>query len=127
MNRKTALLISILLTLLLAYFSSYSHNEASSEYASVSRVIDGDTLELEDGRIIRLLNINSPEKGALNAELSKEFLELFVNSTLEFKFEGNDKYGRSLARIYSQDYLNLKIVELGLASKFLVDDNELKE
>ena len=41
----------------------------------ISRVIDGDTVELEDGRTIRLLNINTPEKGRPFSDEATDFLK----------------------------------------------------
>ena len=63
MKQKHALLLAFLITGLLAsnlYLFSLI-NKPELETAIVARVIDADTLELSDGRKIRLLNINSPE------------------------------------------------------------------
>ena len=54
-------------------------------------------------------------------------MKSFENQTLKFEIIGLDKYKRYLARIYSPEYINLNLVKLGYASKFLVDENELKE
>ena len=35
----------------------------SHEYVVVERVVDGDTLVLDDGRKVRLLQIDAPERG----------------------------------------------------------------
>ena len=37
--------------------------DSSAEGAVVARVIDGDTVELVDGRRVRLVQIDTPEKG----------------------------------------------------------------
>jgi hypothetical protein len=91
------------------------------------RVIDGDTLELNDGRIIRLVNINSPEKNFFNSDLSMNFLRAFVNETLLLEPLEKDLYNRTLGRLYSPEYLNLEIVKLGLSSKAWVQESELSE
>jgi len=110
-------------------FSDKITGNAAREQARVGRVIDGDTLKLEDGRTIRLLNINSPEKGTIGANLSYIFLKSFENQTVEVEIIGTDKYKRSLARIYDQNsvYINMEIVSRGLASKFLVQESELSD
>jgi hypothetical protein len=54
------------------------------------------------------------------------YLKQFLNSSVEIEITGMDKYNRILARVYTPDYLNLKLVKLGLASKFLVDESETK-
>jgi endonuclease YncB( thermonuclease family) len=129
MNKKYALILAFLLAGLViseVYLIKATQPSSSLESVIVSRVIDGDTLKLEDGRTIRLLNINSPEKGTPNAKLSSDFLKLFENKSISIEITGIDKYKRTLARLYAPDYLNLKLVELGLSSKFLVSDSELK-
>jgi len=131
MNKKYAfILASLILFLVLINFLSlttFSIREQKREKVVISRIIDGDTLDLLDGRTIRLLNINSPEKGAFGHNLSTEFLKDFENKTVEIEITGTDKYQRDLARIYAPEYLNLKLVEQGFASKFLVDESELGE
>lgn len=132
MNKKYALIFAFLLAgLLISEFHlinfAATRENSSREQVIISRIVDGDTLKLEDGRTIRLLNINSPEKNVKGSNLSSEFLRQFINKTVQIEITGTDKYDRNLARIYAPDYLNLKIVELGLASKFLVDESELSE
>jgi endonuclease YncB( thermonuclease family) len=132
MIKKHAIILAILITLLVVFdifFISSGSSEAKKEQAVIKRVIDGDTIETADGKTIRLLNINSPEKGSFNAEQAANFLKSFENKTVELEITGTDKYKRSLARIYSleSEYLNLKIVELGLASKFIVQESEIKK
>jgi endonuclease YncB( thermonuclease family) len=128
--KRYALLFAILLAGLIisnAYiFTSFSVKD-SREKVTISRIVDGDTLKLSDGRTVRLLNINSPEKGTRGANLSAEFLRKFENKTIDIDITGTDKYQRILARIYAPDYLNLAIVEQGLASKFLVQESELSD
>lgn len=129
MERKYALIISVILTIIIAsdfYMLKYLAQDDNRESAVLSRVIDGDTIELDDGRVVRLLNINSPEKGQSGSDLSKNFLKSFENQSIELDIVGTDKYMRQLARLYANDYLNLEIVKKGFASKFLVDSSELK-
>ncbi len=131
MNRKYALIFAFLLAGLIIcdvfIFTSFSVKDYNHETALIERVIDGDTLRLSDGRTIRLVNINSPEKGTINANLSTGFLKSFENESVEIEILGTDKYNRYLARIYNPNYINLEIVKKGFASKFLVNENELKE
>ena len=130
MDRKPAFLFSIFITLILfsgVYFSS-SVKKAERKQIVVSRVIDGDTIEASDGTILRLLNINTPEKGKQGYNYSISYLSQFINKSLEIEDLGAEKYGRTLARIYnSEDYINLYLVKEGLAIKFLVDEKEIKD
>lgn len=130
MKIQYALILAFLFTGLIAcnlyLFSNLTSNTGERQTALVARVIDGDTLVLEDGRHIRLSNINSPEKDVSFSVQATSFLKSFENKSIELEILGIDKYSRSLARIYAPDYINLKLVSLGLASKFLVQEDELK-
>src|SRR3989344_101999 len=79
MKKKHAITLSLLITAFLASSIYFFHalnnaNASSKEKVFVSRIIDGDTLQLGDGRTIRLVNINTPEKGELGSGLAKKFL-----------------------------------------------------
>lgn len=129
MNKKRAFLLTILVTLLIAntlYCFSILKGD-KREKVIVGRVIDGDTLELQDGRHVRLLNINSPEKGSIGYNLSLFYLSQFEGKGIEMQDMGPDKYQRTLARLFSPSYINLDLVRQGFVSKFLVDKEELKE
>ena len=128
MEKRHALIFALLITILIATNISIvktisSHK--SLETVKISRIIDGDTLELEDSRKIRLANINAPEKNLPNYNLSINFLQQFLNTTVQLEIIGIEKYGRILGKIYAPDYLNLELVRQGYASKFLVEEKEL--
>lgn len=131
MDRKYALIFAVLIAGLIIsdvyLFTGLASKSSSREKAIISSITDGDTLKLSDGRIVRLLNINAPEKSMPNHEQSRQFLLLLVNKTVDIEITGTDKYNRNLARIYIPEYLNLALVENGLASKFLVEDSELPQ
>ncbi len=132
MKRKHALVLAFIITGLIAsnsYLFSSVRKESSREEVKISRVIDGDTIQLEDGRTIRFLNINSPEKKTSLHNESLKYLKQFENSSVQVQITSSDRYERALARVYSLEnkYLNLEMVEQGLASKFLVDNSELKQ
>ncbi|MEK6844292.1 MAG: thermonuclease family protein [Nanoarchaeota archaeon] len=128
MKRRHAFIFALAITLIMAVnaFLFSIDLSPSREKVKISRIIDGDTLELEDGRKIRFLNINSPEKNQPGHELAIDYLKNYENKTLEIEVTGMDKYDRTLARIYTPDYLNLELVKKGFASKFLVEDSELE-
>lgn len=85
----------------------------SGSDATVARVIDGDTLELGDGRRVRLIGINAPELGhgrAPDQPLARAardlVMELLGSSeqrqpqiTLYFETARRDHYGRWLAHV----------------------------
>jgi len=79
---------------------------ASEDVAVVSKVIDGDTLELAGGDRVRLIGIDTPEFGDGNPEPfaveAKQFTQRMVGGSrvrLQFDRERFDKYGRILATV----------------------------
>lgn len=88
---------------------------------TVSRVIDGDTIELGSGEKIRLICINTPEKNELGYENATEFLKSLVLNKqvrLETDKTDKDKYKRLLRYIYviqdnKEIFVNKEIVQKG--------------
>jgi endonuclease YncB( thermonuclease family) len=127
MDRKIAFFLSAAITLLIAAnFFLLSSFKTSPQLLVIARVIDGDTFELSDGTTIRLKNINTPEKGEKGYAQAKQFLKEFENTSVQLEAEGLDKYGRTLAKVYTSDYINLELVKNGLATKFMLD-SEISE
>ena len=94
MNRdKLILLVLVLMVLAFnyPYLNSFLENAFSDyEYGIVERVIDGDTLSV-NGTSVRLLGINSPEKGEIGYDEAKNFLsEKVLNNEVKLTF-GKDK------------------------------------
>ena len=107
---------------------------ADSTLVQVEKVFDGDTVLLQDGRKIRFLGINSPEvaHGNQPAESGGEQAKLWLQQRLEHKFislegdsEAQDKYGRTLAHVFTQDqqHINLQLVKNGLATVSIFPPN----
>ena len=86
------------------------------EIGVVERVIDGDTI-IVGGESVRLLGINSPERGEQGFEEAKEFLEMILlgkKVELEFGIPKYDKYNRALAYVHRDGAnVNLELVEEG--------------
>ncbi|MGB9608934.1 MAG: thermonuclease family protein [Minisyncoccia bacterium] len=104
--------------------------EINSVYkASVRRVIDGDTIELQDGSRVRYIGINSPESGEpFFSEAKKENENLVLNKEvkLQFDVQTKDKYGRFLAYVWVDNILvNKKLVLEGLAISETIQPNVL--
>jgi len=96
------------------------------EVVFVSRVIDGDTLEVLSGDKIRLLGINTPEKGMANWEEARLFLEgLVLNRSVEFEFKEIDKYGRWLGYVFiGSENINKLILSNGLAHLYVYEEDK---
>ena len=124
MDRKASLIISFFITALIAgNYLFFIDKGIIRERVEIIRVLDGDTVELSDGRHIRLLNINTPEKGLPFSDLAKDFLSNFTY--VELETAGLDKYDRTLGRIYfKEQYLNLEIVRKGMAHTYIVSEDE---
>jgi micrococcal nuclease len=95
---------------------------------TVSRVIDGDTIEIEGGERIRLLGIDTPERGQPLFKESTEFLEKLIKNKpiiLETDIINRDKYGRLLRYIYIGDkFVNLELVKAGYAVTHIILPNK---
>lgn len=100
---------------------------ASASAAWVSNVLDGDTVQLADGRRVRLLGINTPEIQHTNraaeagGNAAKQWLLqkiLHRPVSLVSDVEATDKYGRTLAYVFTQDneLINQQLLEQGLAT-----------
>ena len=91
----------------------------STRSAKVSRVLDGDTIEIESGEQVRYLGINAPESGQpFSTEATRENERLVAGRivNLEFDVQTQDRYGRLLAYIWVGDVLiNKEIVKNGYA------------
>lgn len=94
--------------------------EGSSTWtARCVRVIDGDTIELENGDRVRYIGINCPESdeelGNIATEINRG-LVLGKEVTLEKDVSDTDRYGRILAYVYVDDlFINAYLVENGYA------------
>jgi micrococcal nuclease len=95
---------------------------AGLEQGVVARVIDGDTLVLENNERVRLIGIDTPEKGQRCFEGAKNRLEQLVlgKRVLMVKdVSERDKYGRLVRFVYLDGFfVNLALVEEGFAHAF---------
>lgn len=122
-QKSKIFLIILILSLIIVNYSFFDKSLENflenSETGVVQRVIDGDTVEINN-ESVRLLGINCPEKGEIFSLEAKQFLEeKILNQTVKLKF-GKDKYdiyNRKLAYIYFENKnINLEIVEKGFAN-----------
>jgi len=111
------------------------------ESARVNYVYDGDTLQLEDGRKIRLIGIDTPEVHSRyrvipadiksQGERAKAALQRQLNTAdnhvgLAFGSQRLDRYGRTLAHVFLPDGTNVQawLIEQGLAIAFTTPPSE---
>ena len=91
----------------------------------VTRVIDGDTIELETGERIRYIGMDTPERGEPFFDEATEFNSyLVLNKTIRIQYgkEKLDRYDRTLAYVYvpvgnGEIFVNAWIVQHGWAEE----------
>ena len=113
-KRKLLILSSFLiLSLLFNFFLLYQ----KSELNRVIRVVDGDSFDLKDGRRIRLLSLDAPEKNRCYYVQSRDYLKsLILNNKIYLKDTITDDYGRIIGNIFVGNILiNKKVLEEGNA------------
>jgi len=106
------------------------------ETVAVSQVVDGDTLRLKDGRLVRFIGINTPElarKGNPAEPLAKkarQMLESIIEKSsrtvgLRFGVERKDRYGRTLAHVYLTNGASAEaqMLSTGMAAQIVVPPN----
>lgn len=114
---KAAIFVVILCIIIFSY-NSYE-NKPLKEKTIATNVIDGDTIVISGGERVRLLGIDTPEKGEVFYKESKERLEQLIENKeilLEKEGDNKDKYDRLLRYIFLNDTnINLLMVEEGYA------------
>ncbi len=106
-----------------------------NEWSKISYVYDGDTVKLHDGRVVRLIGIDAPER-AKHSQVAEPFSRqattrlraLFTknnNIALQYETERFDKYGRTLAHLYLPDGRNVEeqLLRAGLATTLVFPPN----
>lgn len=99
-----------------------------SKLHKVARVIDGDTIELENGERVRYIGIDTPETvdprkpvQCFGVEASKKNKELAEGKSvrLEKDITDRDKYNRLLRYVWVGDtFVNLELVKQGFAQSY---------
>ncbi len=103
-------------------------------WVDVRKAVDGDTLRLKDGRLVRLIGIDSPEidhKHHLMQPLADKAMAFLANITaekkvrLEIGVQSHDRHHRLLAYVYDTNgrLINQLIVANGFAYVLYVKPN----
>jgi len=123
------LIILNLTTLSYFYFTGKAikpidESESEPEYALVTRIIDGDTIEIEvenpgDNNRVRLCCIDTPEMGEKYYKEASDYLsDLILGKEIRMERDVSEvgKYGRLIRYIYLDDvFINEQIVRNGWA------------
>ena len=99
-----------------------------SDTGIVERVIDGDTIVVNNNTHVRLLGINTPEKNEFYYQEAKDFLNnLTLNKTIKLEYgkEKQDLYGRTLAYIILDGKnINTEQVRNGFANLYIYNNDK---
>lgn len=95
----------------------------------VTKIIDGDTVELKGGDKLRLLSIDTPEKGEpLYNEATQFLTDIALGNAVQIEFANKrrDRYGRLLGYLYvDTTFVNKVILENGLGYLYLFKDTDM--
>ncbi len=99
----------------------------------VTKIIDGDTVQLDSGEIVRYLGIDTPEIAtkdsgpefyAREAARYNKKLVFMKKVRLEFDVEKKDQYSRLLAYVFVKDvFVNAELVKHGYAKAMVKPPN----
>jgi len=154
MKKELKLINAVVLAIVtLLYLSArnlvFTNNEkqTANDFFLVTKVVDGDTINLSDGRKVRLIGVDTPEVGyskkllrdskksgqsiktiqALGRKASDFAKKLYAGKRvrLEYDVEGKDRYGRTLAYVYLNNglFVNAELIKEGYAQVMTVTPN----
>jgi micrococcal nuclease len=131
---RRALAALLLAAAALAALAGSAH--AASETATVTDVVDGDTIRVDGGRLVRLIGIDTPEAAGpyrdeecFGEEASRRTAALLPSGAevrLVFDVDRRDRYDRLLAYVYRVTdgrFVNAALVRDGYASRLAVPPN----
>ncbi|MFH2036262.1 MAG: thermonuclease family protein [Candidatus Zixiibacteriota bacterium] len=125
--RYAILIILIAYMIFFRFADQIGFERGPEDRFRVMRIIDGDTFELEGGDLVRLIGIDSPERGEPYYDSARILLESIIlnkNINLEYSQKRRDGYGRLLGYAYIDSFfINGEIVRRGFAYVYLFRDN----
>jgi micrococcal nuclease len=129
--KKSSLILLLLFVLSGVIYYLYFSPEISGNSiferrdVNVTRVVDGDTIVISGEEKIRMLGINTPEKGEFNAEADVDFIKQLEGKVVSVESSEKDKYGRTLGYVfYNGELFNEKILRKGLAHAYFYGEDK---
>lgn len=132
--KKVLIAVIFLLVPLCPLLSPVALQQVNAEFRTVARVVDGDTLVLDNGEKVRLVGVDTPETkdprkpvqyfGQEATNFTKQMVEgkkVWVEFDQANAHVGHkDKYGRTLAYVFREDgkFLNAEIVSNGFGHAY---------
>lgn len=131
------IIVAIFITVSAIFYNQFYQGNAiqnfqgQKERTIVTNVVDGDTIVISGGERVRLLGIDTPEKGEFFYKESKARLEQLIENKevmLEKEGENKDKYGRLLRYIFLDDTnINLLLVQEGYAICYFYEESKYQD
>lgn len=136
--KKAVLAVVVLIVAIVAvsasaavyFYGPLPSQEKRGIESTVSRVVDGDTIQLANGDVVRLIGIDAPEKDQpYYAEVMEQMKKLEGKIVRMEKDQTNkDRYGRYLRYIFLDDkFVNLELVRGGLVYVYIVSPDRKYE
>jgi len=130
-RRLWTLLLFVGLLILLRFVQPIGPDLGLDERFRVHRVIDGDTVELTKGEKLRLLYLDTPERGEPCYDSAKNLVDSVAVGRIgvvEFGRRQRDDYGRLLGELRI-DTLSVQelLLRRGYANLYLFEDNDRPE
>ncbi|WP_432644824.1 thermonuclease family protein [Methanobrevibacter sp.] len=110
--------------------NKYNKTDCHVEETGIcTKVVDGDTIYLDNGKKIRFVGVNTPERGVDGYSTSKEFVQkLCLNKEVGIDIDNSkytDRYGRTLAVvIVDGKNVNEMLLKEGLAEIMYMPPSE---
>ena len=125
---RSAVLPTIALLVIASVGACGARGDVGQRVAIVGYVVDGDTLRLRDGTYVRLVQIDSPERGQeCFAEAAARELSRLTPSGARIVLEADpvldqvDRYGRLLRYVHTSVNVNLVLVRRGAATPYFYE------
>ena len=126
---RLAVAIVLIAVIVAVRWTKIGKEAEPTSLTTIVRILDGDTMELGNGETVRLLAIDTPEKGEkLYAEAGDLLRRVAQGKEARLVGAGRarDRYGRLLAYVYIDDTLmvNRVMVDSGMAYVYLFEDTD---
>lgn len=128
-NQTKPLHLALLIIILMAaYYFLHQPGEKRPAKESITglhavRIIDGDTFRDSKGQSVRLLGIDTPEKGdTFSIQATHALDSLLEGRVLRYEFDQRkrDRYGRILAYVFTDEaFVNRVLLKKGLAEVYI--------
>jgi micrococcal nuclease len=122
--KKVVPIIIVLVVLYIVDMMNLSQSEeknadVSSDTHHVTHIVDGDTFDIETGERVRMIGMDTPERGKpYYAEATAHLKSLIEDKDVVLKRDvsENDRYGRLLRHVYvGEQWVNKTMIEDGYA------------